>query len=267
MADIELIITATEYEALLLENNLIKQWRPKYNINLKDGKTYPVIRITAEEFPRVFRTRRIVFDGSEYFGPYPKPQADRHVPAPHREVLPPAQATGAAEAARRTPASTTTWAGAAGPCAGKIDRARSTHEIVDEVRKLLSGRSEELVARARARRCSEASGSLDFERAARLRDQVAAIEEVSVEQRVMEFTEEDRDYVALAASGEALVIVVLQVRDGKLLGKEVFQVSEWAPDEEALSHFIGRYYGERKSVPGRGVRVRARGGAEAWRRS
>ena len=83
-----------------------------------------------------------------------------------------------------------------------------------------------------------------------MRDQIAAIEEVSVEQRVMEFTEEDRDYIALAERGESLVIVVLQVREGKLLGKEVFQVSEWAPDGEALAHFISRYYGERKSVPG-----------------
>ncbi|HUI72172.1 MAG TPA: GIY-YIG nuclease family protein, partial [Spirochaetia bacterium] len=74
MADIEVIITNTEYEALLLENNLIKQWNPRYNIDLKDGKTYPVIRLTAEDFPRVYRTRHIVFDGSEYFGPFPKPQ-------------------------------------------------------------------------------------------------------------------------------------------------------------------------------------------------
>ena len=73
IADIEVIITNTEYEALILENNLIKQWAPQYNIDLKDGKTYPVIRLTAEEFPRVYRTRRMIFDGSEYFGPFPKP--------------------------------------------------------------------------------------------------------------------------------------------------------------------------------------------------
>lgn len=74
MAEIEVIITSTEYEALLLENNLIKQWKPRYNIDLKDGKTYPVIRLTAEDFPRVYRTRHMIFDGSEYFGPFPKPQ-------------------------------------------------------------------------------------------------------------------------------------------------------------------------------------------------
>ena len=73
IADIEVIITRTEYEALILENNLIKQHTPQYNIDLKDGKTYPVVRLTAEEFPRVFRTRRMIFDGSEYFGPFAKP--------------------------------------------------------------------------------------------------------------------------------------------------------------------------------------------------
>ncbi|HYW82938.1 MAG TPA: excinuclease ABC subunit C, partial [Spirochaetia bacterium] len=79
--------------------------------------------------------------------------------------------------------------------------------------------------------------------------QISAIEEVSVEQRVMEFTEEDRDYIALAPCGESQVVVVLQVREGKLLGKEVFEVAEYAPDEEALSHFVARYYAERKTVP------------------
>jgi excinuclease ABC subunit C len=247
MADIEVIITATEYDALILENNLIKQRKPRYNINLKDGKTYPVIRITAEEFPRVYRTRRMVFDGSEYFGPFPKPQAidvylrlvERHFPlCKHR----------GSQKKRAYPCLNFHMGRCAGACAGKITREEYL-KIVEGVRKLLSGRSAELVTELKAK-MREASDALDFERAARLRDQVAAIEEVSVEQRVMEFTEEDRDYVALAASGESLVIAVLQVREGKLLGKEVFQVSEWAPDAEALGHFVGRYYGERKSVPG-----------------
>ena len=72
IGDLEVFPTGSEAEALLLENNLIKRWKPKYNINLKDGKTYPVIRLTNEDYPRVFRTRRIVFDGSKYYGPFPK---------------------------------------------------------------------------------------------------------------------------------------------------------------------------------------------------
>jgi excinuclease ABC subunit C len=246
MSDIEVIITNTEYEALILENNLIKQWTPQYNIDLKDGKTYPVIRLTAEDFPRVYRTRRMIFDGSEYFGPFPKPQQidlylrliERHFPLCKYR---------GSQKKRAYPCLNYHMGRCAGACCGKITREEYL-KIVDGVRKLLSGRSEELL-RELKERMKAASDSQEFERAAKLRDQILAIEEVSVEQRVMEFTEEDRDYIALAPRAESLVFVVLQVRGGKLLGKEVFHAAEYSPDEEALSHFVARYYAERKVVP------------------
>lgn len=246
MADIEVIITNTEYEALILENNLIKQWTPQYNINLKDGKTYPVIRLTAEEFPRVYRTRRMIFDGSEYFGPFPKPhQIDLYLRLIERHF--PLCKYRGSQKKRAYPCLNYHMGRCAGACCGKITREEYL-KIVDGVRKLLSGRSAELLRELREK-MKAASETQEFERAAKLRDQIVAIEEVSVEQRVMEFTEEDRDYIALAPCGEAQVIVVLQVREGKLLGKEVFEVAEYAPDEEALSHFVARYYAERKAVP------------------
>ena len=246
MTDIEVIITNTEYEALILENNLIKQWTPQYNINLKDGKTYPVIRLTAEEFPRVYRTRRMIFDGSEYFGPFPKPhQIDLYLRLIERHF--PLCKYRGSQKKRAYPCLNYHMGRCAGACCGKITREEYL-KIVDGVRKLLSGRSAELV-RDLKEKMKAASETQEFERAAKLRDQISAIEEVSVEQRVMEFTEEDRDYIALAPRGESQVVVVLQVREGKLLGKEVFEVAEYAPDEEALSHFVARYYAERKSIP------------------
>ncbi len=246
MADIETIITNTEYEALILENNLIKQWKPRYNIDLKDGKTYPVIRLTAEEFPRVYRTRRMIFDGSEYFGPFPKPhQIDLYLRLIERH-FPLCKYRGSRKQ-RSYPCLNYHMGRCAGACCGKITR-EEYQKIVDGVRKLLSGRSEELLRDLRDK-MKAAAEAQEFERAAKLRDQITAIEEVSVEQRVMEFTEEDRDYIALHPSGDASVIVVLQVREGKLLGKEVFRVADYAPDEEAISHFISRYYAERKTVP------------------
>jgi excinuclease ABC subunit C len=246
MTDIEVIITNTEYEALILENNLIKQWTPQYNINLKDGKTYPVIRLTAEEFPRVYRTRRMIFDGSEYFGPFPKPhQIDLYLRLIERHF--PLCKYRGSQKKRAYPCLNYHMGRCAGACCGKITREEYL-KIVDGVRKLLSGRSAELV-RDLKEKMKAASETQEFERAAKLRDQISAIEEVSVEQRVMEFTEEDRDYIALAPCGESQVVVVLQVREGKLLGKEVFEVAEYAPDEEALSHFIARYYAERKTIP------------------
>jgi len=247
MSDIEVILTTTEYEALILENNLIKQWKPQYNINLKDGKTYPVIRLTAEDFPRVYRTRRMIFDGSEYFGPFPKPhQIDLYLRLIERHF--PLCKYRGSQKKRAYPCLNYHMGRCAGACCGRITREEYL-KIVDGVRKLLSGRSEELLRDLREK-MRAASDAQEFERAAKLRDQVLAIEEVSVEQRVMEFTEVDRDYIALAPRDEALVIVVLQVREGKLLGKEVFHVAEYSPDEEALSHFVALYYAERKAVPG-----------------
>ena len=247
LADIEVIITNTEYEALILESNLIKQRKPRYNIDLKDGKTYPVIRLTAEEYPRVFRTRHMVFDGSEYFGPFPKPQQiDLYLRLIER-YFPLCKYRGSRRS-RAYPCLNYHMGRCSGACANKITR-EDYLRIVDGVRKLVSGKTEELLRELRERMAA-AAGSLEYEQAAKIRDQIAAIEEISVEQRVMEFVEEDRDYIALAPSGEALVIVVLQVREGKLLGKEVYHVAEYAPDEEAMTHFVSRYYAERKAVPG-----------------
>jgi len=246
-ADIELIVTATEYEALLLENNLIKRWRPKYNITLKDGKTYPVIRITADEFPRVFRTRRIVFDGSEYFGPYPKPgQIDVYLRLIEK-YFPLRRCRGPLKQ-RSAPCLNYHMGRCSAPCAGKIDR-EGYARIVEEVRALLSGRSRELVRELR-QKMKEASERLDFERAATLRDQVAAIEEVSEGQHVERIDGGDLDYVAhVEGPEETATLVVLQVREGKLLGKEVFRIAEWGPEEESLSQFLSHHYAGVRTFP------------------
>ncbi|MCX7031484.1 MAG: excinuclease ABC subunit UvrC, partial [Spirochaetes bacterium] len=263
-ADIELIVTATEYEALLLENNLIKRWRPKYNITLKDGKTYPVIRITADEFPRVFRTRRIVFDGSEYFGPYPKPQQIDTYLRLIEKYFPLRRCRGPLKG-RSAPCLNYHMGRCSAPCALKIDR-EGYARIVDEVRALLSGRSRELV-RELKQKMKDTSEALDFERAAVLRDQVAAIEEVSEGQSVERIEGGDWDYVAHvagpaaapvpategAAAGESAAegatVVVLQVRGGKLLGKEVFRIGEWGPEEESFSQFLSDHYAGVRTFP------------------
>jgi excinuclease ABC subunit C len=264
-ADLELIVTATEYEALLLENNLIKRWRPKYNINLKDGKTYPVIRITAEDFPRVFRTRRVVFDGSEYFGPYPKPQQIDIYLRLIEKYFPLRRCRGPLKQ-RSAPCLNYHMGRCSAPCARKIDR-EGYARIVEEVRALLSGRSRDLV-RDLKRKMKEAAEGLDFERAAVLRDQVAAIEEVTEAQSVERIEGGDQDYVAHVAAAsapgaeraapgaeraapgaESAVVVVLQVRGGKLLGKEVFRLDAWGSDEESLSQFLADYYAGVRTFP------------------
>jgi excinuclease ABC subunit C len=259
-ADVELIVTATEYEALLLENNLIKRWRPKYNITLKDGKTYPVIRITADEFPRVFRTRRIVFDGSEYFGPYPKPQQIDTYLRLIEKYFPLRRCRGPLKG-RTAPCLNYHMGRCSAPCARKIDR-EGYARIVEEVRALLSGRSRDLV-RELKQKMKNASETLDFERAAVLRDQVAAIEEVSESQSVERIDGGDLDYVAhvagpatgpegatsIAAVPGSAILVVLQVREGKLIGKEVFRIGEWGPEEESFSQFLTDHYAGVRTFP------------------
>jgi excinuclease ABC subunit C len=246
-ADIELIVTATEYEALLLENNLIKRWRPKYNITLKDGKTYPVIRITAEEFPRVFRTRRIVFDGSEYFGPYPKPQQIDTYLKLIEKYFPLRRCRGPLKP-RSAPCLNYHIGRCSAPCARKIDR-EGYARIVDEVRELLSGRSRELVRDVK-QKMKDASERQEFERAAVLRDQIAAIEAVTEGQHVERIEGGDRDYVAhVEGPDESATIVVLQVRGGKLIGKEVFRIGEWGPREESCSQFLSDHYAGVRTFP------------------
>ncbi len=269
--DIEIIVTATEYEALLLENNLIKEWKPKYNIDLKDGKTYPVIRITNEDFPRVFRTRRIVFDGSEYFGPYPKPQQiDAYLKLIER-YFPLRRCRGPLKQ-RAHPCLDFHMGRCSAPCCGRITK-EDYGRIIDSVSRLLTGRNDELL-RDLKEKMKAASAALEFERAAQLRDQVAAIEEVFEGQRVQDLEGGNRDYVAHVvgadsvvaggglsaipgrgrpepsmAGGGRLLVVVLQVRDGKLMGKEVFRLAEWGPEEEALSQFLMRHYAGVRTLP------------------
>jgi excinuclease ABC subunit C len=246
VADIQTIITSTEYEALLLENSLIKANKPRYNINLKDGKTYPVIRLTADEYPRVFRTRRIIFDGSEYFGPFPKPQQIDITLKLIDRLFPLRKCKGEIRK-RPQPCLNFSIGRCGGVCAGKTTREEYL-ATVERVRKLLSGRTEELVVELREKMKTAADGQ-DYESAARFRDRLHAVEEVSAGQKVVEFTEEDRDYVAAFAEGADHAMVVLQIRGGTLLGRETFRVNEYGSEEEALSRFVVRYYGEMRSVP------------------
>ncbi len=248
VASIEHIITQNEYEALILENNLIKQWTPRYNINLKDGKTYPVIRITAEEFPRVFRTRRIIHDGSEYFGPYTNVgNIDTYLELIER--LFPLRKCRGDVVKRKHPCLYYHMGRCAGACAGKIDReAYAAH--VEQIRKLLRGDTEELLEDLRRRMDEEVAG-LRFEKAAELRDTIQAIEQLQERQQVMDYDLESRDYIAFAAKEELATFCVFQMRAGKLLGSDVFRTELFDIESEDLVQFVTQYYGATTKPPQR----------------
>jgi excinuclease ABC subunit C len=239
ISSLEFIVTANEYEALVLENNLIKQWTPRYNVNLKDGKSYPVIRITADEFPRVFRTRRIVRDGSEYFGPYPDTRSvDRYLELIER-LFPLRKCKGKLKK-RDTPCLYYHIGRCKAPCVGKISREDYAKEV-DRVRKLLSGATEELIAELKGE-MEQAAAELKFEKAASLRDSIAAVVSVEEGQQVQDFQEEARDYLAVATAGRFASFAVLQMRGGKLVGRELYGNVSPQDEGELLLDFLLQYY-------------------------
>ena len=254
--DFEIIVTHSELEALLLENNLIKRWKPRFNINLKDGKTYPVIKLTREEYPRVYRTRRIVFDGSEYFGPYPDVQAiDVYLDLIER--LFPLRNCRGTLTDHAHPCLNYSIGRCSGICAGKISREEYL-ERVEKVRRLLSGQD-----RGAARRPAAADGrrpppAWSSRRPAATATSSQAIEGLYAEQQVVDFVEEDRDYLGLWTQESQVCITLLQMRNGKMVGREIFEFEDYSAEEEVLSQFLGHYYGGHPSpLPRTPVPLRA----------
>lgn len=244
-ASLEWILTETEYEALLLENNLIKQHAPRYNINLKDGKTYPSIRITNEEFPRVFRTRRILDDGSRYFGPYPSADViDRYLDLVRR-LFPLRRCKTMRK--RQTPCMYYHIGRCSAPCAGKTTRDEYMLQV-ERVATLLSGDSDALVESLRAE-MDAASAALQFEKAASLRDTIQAIGAFKGDSGVVDFASGDRDYVAWAVDGSLVDFVVFQTRGGRLVGRDLFRERSFGSEPEAVAEFLSIYYGPDRAPP------------------
>ncbi len=239
-ADIEAILTATEYEALVLENNLIKRHTPRYNINLKDGKTYPVIRITSEEFPRIFRTRRIIRDGSTFFGPYPNVKAvDVYIelirklyPLRRCKVLRKRDKPCLYHHIGRCPA----------PCVGYISK-EEYGKTVRKVKTMLSGRTVGF-RKELEKQMHEAALKLEFERAADLRDALTSLELLEAEPAVMDFKDVARDYIDFVASVRHVVFAVMQMRGGQITGRELYMNEYAGAPSEALPEFLLQYYAE-----------------------
>ena len=235
---IETIIVSNEYEALLLENTLIKQHSPKYNINLKDGKTYPVIRITAGEFPRVFRTRHIVEDGSLYFGPFPNIQAVDKTLDLIEKLFPLRKCRTLRK--RESPCLYYHLKRCLAPCCKKVTESDYKTQV-ERVRKLLAGETSALVEELTVK-MKEAAGALRFEEAADCRNLIQAIENLSENNSVADMDPENRDYIAWAAEGIFTTFSVLSMRGGRMTGRELFSSRSAADEEEALETFIAAYY-------------------------
>lgn len=242
---IEYITTSNEYEALLLENTLIKQHNPRYNINLKDGKSYPVLRITNEDFPKVFKTRRIVQDGSQYFGPFPNVGAlDAFIESLYRQYK---IRHCKKFQKRKSPCLYYHIGQCAAPCCGKISKENYI-QFIEEIETILESEDETQIKNLE-KLMKEAAGKLQFEKAARLRDGIAAIKTLREQNAVEDFDPESRDYVASYSEGPLVTFCVLKMRNGKLIARDCYRTQSLNEDDETTSEFLRAFYTDPAQIP------------------
>ncbi len=257
IADFDVILTQTELEALLLEMTLIKQHRPRYNVLLKDDKSYPYIKATLNEpWPRIFATRRHVADGARYFGPYASPGAVyRTLDQLNRffAFRPPGRCTDDKFERHRAlgkPCLYHDIRRCLGPCVPSLVDQEEYRAAIAGACRFLEGRTEHVVRDLR-QRMQQAAERLEFERAAYLRDRIQDIERVSEAQRVLRTVDTDQDVIALAREADSAVVQVFYIRGGKLIGAEPFslQNTEDAADAQVLSSFVTQFYESAAEVP------------------
>lgn len=245
IVDLEYIVTASEIEALIFECNLIKKHHPKYNISLRDDKTYPYIKVTNEDYPRVFTTRKVLKDGARYFGPYTSAGAVHETLRLLKKLFP-LRSCRKLDAVR--PCLEHHIKRCLAPCSGQVDAA-DYGEMIKAVCLFLEGRSD-AVAQNLRQRMEEAAEQLQFEMAAKLRDQLAAIEKITEKQNMVTGSG-DQDAIGLARSALGVCVQVFFIRSGKMVGRDHFLLSgaEDETDDAMLTAFIKQYYNQATFIP------------------
>ncbi|MCO5184142.1 MAG: excinuclease ABC subunit UvrC [Anaerolineae bacterium] len=250
IADLEIITTESELEALLLENTLIKKYKPYYNIRLKDDKRYPYIKVHwGDPFPKVTVTRRMVRDGARYFGPYTSVWAVHQTLDMLRRIFP-------FLSCDRTITGNDPRAClyfdiklCNGPCIGAVNQ-EEYRAMIKQLMDFLNGKSEH-ITRDIKRKMLVASENLDFERAARYRDQLRAIEKIVEKQKVISAAKADQDVVAFARDEGDACVQIFFIRHGKLIGREYFLLenTDGENDETVLGDFLTQFYDSAAHVP------------------
>jgi len=246
VARVEVTVTASETEALLLEYNLIKQHRPRYNILLKDDKSFPYIHLTAHEFPRLAYYRGAGKVPGRFFGPYPNSVAARETLQLLQKLfrLRPCEDTFFANRSR--PCLQHQIGRCSAPCVGLVTREDYAQDIADAVQ-VLQGRNTELIA-ALGRRMEAAAERLQYEAAARFRDQIAMLKQIQASQSVTRIRGSDIDAVAIAGTGPEFCVSIVFVRGGRNLGStNFFPKGGLGGEREALAGFLAQYYLSRES--------------------
>jgi excinuclease ABC subunit C len=246
---VETLLTDTEKEALILENTLIKKHKPRHNIDLKDDKTYFTLKFSLnEKFPKLSLVRRVKRDGARYFGPFASSAAVKETLKVLRNLFPLRTCSEANFRHRSRPCLNYQIKKCLGPCCGLVP-AEKYAELVQEVLLFLEGKSSQLIKLLRERMTAE-SEVLNFEEAARMRDQVMAVEQTLEKQKAVSTSSTDQDVLAFHRQGKVWEFQILFFRRGLLVGHKSYHFSRInLPDEEALSAFLRRYYAEQPSIP------------------
>ncbi|RGS74808.1 excinuclease ABC subunit UvrC [Mitsuokella sp. AF21-1AC] len=245
VADFEIIMTHSEVEALILECNLIKKHRPRYNISLKDDKSYPYVKVTVnEEYPRVFLTHRVQKDGARYFGPYTNVTAVHESLKLLRRLFP----LRTCRHLQERPCLEYHIRRCLAPCAGKVTKEEYA-AMIRAVLLFLEGRTED-VERELSQRMAKAAEAYHFEVAARLRDQLQAVRKVAEKQNIVTGSG-NQDAVGMARSEVGVCVQIFFIRAGKMIGREHFllQGSEEESDEDILTAFLQQYYHRATFIP------------------
>ncbi|APQ97386.1 excinuclease ABC subunit UvrC [Clostridium botulinum] len=250
--EFEYIITDSEIEALILECNLIKKYRPKYNILLKDDKHYPFIKVTlAEDFPRVISTRKVTKDGSKYFGPYVDGSSVKDIIELIKKTFPirtcKKNIVEGAKAIR--PCLNYQIGLCKAPCAQYIKKSEY-RETIDDVIKLLSGKHLDIIENFKLN-MEKAAENLEFEKAAMLRDKINIIEKIGEKQKIILNNFDNEDYISLYSDGKDTCFQVFFLRNGKIVGREHFIIEDTFDTNSStlISNFLKEFYGGTAYIP------------------
>ena len=249
VADLDTLITASDKEAIILENNLIKQYKPRYNIRLKDDKSYVSVKVTVQqEWPRILVTRKIVKDGGKYFGPFSSASGVRETLDTIRKVIPLRTCSDGVFRNRSRPCLEYQIKRCLAPCCLPVDPEVYQRHL-REAMLLLEGKSPQLVRQLR-QEMATAAEALRFEDAARLRDQIRAIEKTQEPQQVLSHRGGDQDIWGIYREGGFIEAQVLFVRNGKLTGNQAYQLDDFEfDDDEVLAELLTQFYQGDRYVP------------------
>jgi excinuclease ABC subunit C len=250
IADLEYFVTASEQEALILELNLIKRHHPRYNVRLKDDKTFPYLKIDlAEDWPRVHITRTLKENGGRYFGPFASAKSIRQTLRLIKGIFPFRSCSKPITGSDARPCLEYHIGNCLAPCIGAVSR-QGYAEVIRQVILFLEGKQERVVKKLKAQ-MERAAEKMDFEKAARLRDQIQAVEQVIEGQRIAARVRGEQDVIAFKTDRDQAYVQVFFIRGGKLIGRESFLLrgtSDEAPGQ-IMASFIKQFYASAPHIP------------------